>query len=836
MSLALAMIGAVIGAGYMLNKEGKQSRREENLRMAIDKEEEPSDKNIYHSERYYDAYADELHRATIAHIKAQDPVNENVVPLFYNDLGTRSEMSPELKSYLEKRGNRLKGWEDDLTTHKFYRTQSGTPQEIDPNRKRKLINEAGPGEETKIEESAMFNPLGFNVGTTENFVGAPNDENEKQRQKEMVEQFSITNRSSDPNTSAVTKQEHFQSFTVHGPVNSNNPNYHNNMVPFFGSRVTQNMDPMAHQATLENFTGQTNDVTEFRSRPKREIPNLQDRTPGQTYIYGTPIDNYYQKDRYITSTLKTSVTPFQQIRVGKGISSTYDWKPRDGFNDWYRPQFRTVDEIRVNPKNVYEGRLLPGKEVNENRGVIGDVYKRRPDRFYINDQRRWFKTTGSFTGPKIRENFVAYKQNREDTTVPYVGIAGNRENLSQRAGAYLEGSDMDVAGGATMEVYDRTTGKPIKPCFATINARVQHTERQQVAHTPFRNVGTSELDKAIVRPYDEAKTTTRQTVAVKDYQGIAGQESNLKNQKYYDDEAKTTTRQTVAIKDYQGIAGQESNLKNQKYYYDDAKTTTRQTLAVKDYMGIAGQEANLKNQKYLDDEARTTTRQTVAIKDYQGIAGQESNLKNQKYLDDEARTTTRQTVAVKDYQGIAGQESNLKNQKYLDDEARTTTRQTVAVKDYQGIAGSVQTVLPESYESMYNATSKNNQESLLEGRTFGPNKATNITVGACDVNMQIRARTGYDITRYGPNENKQYQITPSVAQSFANTTSLNLRDQAGVRQPENFVVEQFRKNPYSQSLQSATPLTSTFRRGETPFPSTTDAKACGLDAFTDCKK
>jgi hypothetical protein len=824
MSLALGLIGAVIGTGYMLNKEGRQTRQEENIRMQIDKEEQPSDKNIYHSERFYDAWDDEFGRATKAHLKAQDPVNENVIPLFYNDLGTRSELSPELQSYLEKRGNRLKGWKSDLTTQKSFRTNNDSSRKIvDPNAHVKFINESGPGKEVEIHESPMFKPLGSG-GTIEGFsgnagnaAGAVNGENEKERQREMMEQFTVTNRKADPRVNGVTKEEHFQSYTIHGPANSNNPNYHNNMVPFFGSKVTQSTDPMAWQTTLEYYTGQTNAGTEFRSRPKREIPSLQDRTPGQTYIYGTPADNSHQRERFITSTLKTGITPFQKIRVGKGISGSYDWKPRDGFHSWYRCPQKNVDELRVNKKNVYEGRLLPGKEQVTNRGICGDVHKRRPDTFWVNDQRRWFKTTGANLAPEIRQNFVAYKQNREDTNIEYTGIAGNEGNLAHRPGIYLEGSDMDTSGGATMQVYDRCTGEPMKQCFNTINARVQHTERNQLPHTPFRNAGTGQLMKNKKTPYDTARTTTRQTLAVKDYQGIAGTDCNLKNTKYPYDAAKTTTRQTLAVKDYQGIAGNEGNLKNQKYLYDDARTTTRQTLAVKDYQGIVGNEGNLKNQKYLDDDARTTTRQTLAIKDYQGIAGNEGNLKNQKYLYDDARTTTRQTVAVKDYQGIAGNEGNLKNQKYLYDEARTTTRQTVAIKDYQGVAGTDQTNLPVSYEACYNATTNNNQEGLLENRTYGPNKSTNITIGACDVNMQIKARTGYDITRYGPNENRQYVITPSVGQNFSGATSQNNRSISNPYQPQQFVIEQHRRNPYTQSLQSATPITSPFKRGETPF-------------------
>lgn len=829
MSLSLALIGTLIGAGYMLNKEGKTVREEENIRMMIDKEEQPSDKNIYHSERYYDAWDNEFERATKAHLKAQDPVNENVVPLYYNDLGSRSEMSPEIKSYLEKRSNRLKGWESDLTNQKsFYINNMASDKFVNPKSHTKFINERGPGKEVEIKNSPMFNPLGFEVGTngsTEKFVGAVNGTAEKNRHREMIEQFSVKNNKTDPRINGVSKQEHFQSYTIHGPANSNNPDYHNNMVPFFGSKITQNTDPLAWQSTLEYYTGQTNAGTEFRSRPKREIPSLQDRTPGQTYIYGSPADNSNQRDRFITSTLKTGVTPFQQIRVGSGISGKYDWKPQDGFHSTYRPPCKNVDELRVNKKNVYERRLLPGKEIVTNRGVIGDVYKRKPDRFWVNDQRRWFKTTGSYTGPQIRENFVAYKQNREDTNISYTGIAGNKESLSQRAGIYLEGSDVDTNG--VYQVYDRCTGEPIKQCLKTLDARVQHTDRNQLAHTTYRNFGAGQINKNIKNPYDQARTTTRQTLAIKDYQGIAGNKEYLKNKKYMDDDARTTTRQTLAVKDYQGIAGNKEYRKNLKYPYDDARTTTRQTLAIKDYQGIVGNKENLKNLKYPYDDARTTTRQTLAIKDYQGVAGNKEYLKNQKYMYDDARTTTRQTVAIKDYQGITGNRENIKNQKYPYDEARTTTRQSLSVKDYQGIAGSEGTLNSKSYESMYNATTNNNQESLLESRTYGPNKTSNVTVGACDINMQIKERTGYDITRYGPNENRQYQITPSIAQNFSATTSQNQRDQAGIRLPETYLVDQFCRNPYSQSLQSATPITDRFVRGETPFNN------CDVNKFKD---
>jgi len=304
---------------------------------------------------------------------------------------------------------------------------------------------------------------------------------------------------------------------------------------------------------------------------------------------------------------------------------------------------------------------------------------------------------------------------------------------------------------------------------------------------------------------------------VKDYQGIAGHEGNLKNKKYFYDKAKPTPTREVYIKDYTGIAGNEGNFKNQKYFYDKAKPTPTRDIYIKDYQGIAGNEGNLKNKKYFYDKAKPTPTREVYIKNYQGISGNEGNLKNKKYFYDKAKPTPTREVYVKDYTGIAGNEGNLKIQKYFYDKARQNIRNLTYIKNYRGGAGTTQITNPVSYEAMYNATTNNNQEGLLEGRAYGPNKATNITIGSCDINMQIKSRTGYDKTRYGPLGTKQWTTPPSIETGFAGTTTKNQRDQPGVRQPEDFIVEQHRKNPYSQSLESAPAMSSRFVRGESPF-------------------
>jgi hypothetical protein len=844
--LATALVGGLVGAGIMLNKSGRQPREVENVRTQVDDDEQPNQRNAYHSERVYDTWNSEFALATKAFLQAQDPVNENVVPLYSNQMSLRQEMSPEMQAYVQKRGQRLQGFE-------------GNGFESSSASKRPTYINEGFGNEVSIQDSPMFMSAGFG-GNAETIGPAAVPE--------------VTNRPYGiPGSTGVTKEEHFQSYTVHGPANSNDPNFHNNMVPFRKMRGMQNTDPEANQQRLERYTGQTGSVTEFRAKPKRELPSFADRTPGQTFIYGAPVEMAVQTDRYITSNLKNDVTPFQQIRVGPGITEgQFDAKPRDGFHSWYRPPNRNVDELRVNPKNVYEGRLLPGKEIVTNRGIEGDVNKNRPDRFYINDQRRWNKTTGSFTAPQIRENFMAYKQNREDTNIEYVGPAGNSANLAGIPGVYGGGSGIDNGGvcvGGELQpgqrpsdLLDRDapadpelTGELESGGPCTLMSRVQHTERQQLRAEPYRNFGTESLSGQTATPFDKAKQTQKSNTFVRDYQGIAsanadlqkgtqyyydeakhtqkantfvrdymgqvGEGSILKAQQYLQDKAKQTQKSNTFVRDYQGVVSANAdNQKGSQYLYDKAKNNTRQTLNVVDYQGIVSANAdNQKGSQYLYDKAKNNTRQTLNVVDYQGIVSANAdNQKGSQYLYDKAKNNTRATLNVVDYVGVASaNDNNRKAMKYLYDKARNNTRATTNVRDYTGIAGSVQTRNPVSYESMYAATTKNNQESLLEGRTYGPNKATNVSVGACDINMQIKARAGYDITRYGPNENRQYQATPTLEANFGATTSQNQRSMNNPYQPEDFVVEQFNRNPYTQSLQSSPSLTSPFRRAETPF-------------------
>lgn len=695
--IATSIIVSLLVGGFYFSQNGKQSRKQKNVRKTIPSMERPSGDNVYNSNHSQQVISDVMSEASHSYKKSRDPVNQNVIPPNFNVLG-----HPQSQ------------W--DITKKKLASSK-------------KFINEGtSENDEVSIEDSPMFQTL------MPQRIGGINEQRNIRGGWDSISGGGGSTSSSSRNVAIAdrepgTKMEHFTGYTIHGPRNSNDPSLHNNMVPFIGSKGTPAMKPDAQNYRLAMFTGQTNNPEEYRAKPKTEVPSFQDMTPNQSYVYGTPVDNVSRdRDRYWTSNDKTNVLPTEQERVGPGVNYGYGSEGRDGFHPLYQPPYRSVDELRsYQPKEIYKGRFLSGKEMVSNRGIEGRVYKRRPDRFYLNGKDRWFKTTGSYTAPKVNEQFVAWATDREQTSVDYTGSAA--PTASTRAPRNTYRHEGEVCGG----------GKGVDSQF-------QHPKRNQFA----QDLPTNLFANGHAHPYT-------------DY-GMGGYLA-------IDTERNRTERQ---------LGSQRLNVfRNEGHkvqHQDCARTTTRQTLNVKDYFGgSAAPEGNRRPKRYLDDCARTTTRQTVNVKDYFGTSGAvEGNRRPQRYLDDCARTTTRQTLNVKDYLGGSAPTDGTKH--------------------------------PESYDSMYNAITDDQKESVLDSRIYGPNKAVGPYNGACDITMNMKQRTLYDKTKYGLIGNKYYPNIKSQDQSFCNTTTQNNRECDGIRQPENYLVDQFRKNPYSQSLHSAPSL------------------------------
>jgi len=269
---------------------------------------------------------------------------------------------------------------------------------------------------------------------------------------------------------------------------------HNNMVPFFGSKVTQSSDVKGYEGLLNIYTGSGNN-----SVKKQGIAPMFKPEAGLTHIYGAPNTTDYIQDRMkdsLTSKMN-NVKPWQEIQVGPGLGKGYSSKGSGGFNSGmeqrskYMP--KTVDQLRAstNPKVTYGGQVLGAYSGNglansANKAMIGKVEKNRPDRHYVNSADRWFTTTGQEKAQTARSAVVLQPENRTTTTREYFGNATDREGEGTYQPGHYRGTHRQQlksenvgaasdsgAWGATPQDYGKKGYK------ARTNARTFTSERSQ---------------------------------------------------------------------------------------------------------------------------------------------------------------------------------------------------------------------------------------------------------------------------------------------------------------------------------------------------------------------
>jgi hypothetical protein len=197
---------------------------------------------------------------------------------------------------------------------------------------------------------------------------------------------------------------------------------HNNMVPFFGSKVKQNLNYNANEGVLDNMNGSGAQYIK-----KQEIAPLFKPEENMQWGHGMPNTSDFVQSRMNPSMSMANVKPFQEIRVGPGLNQKEGVLGSGGFNSGMEARERwiskTVDELRTanNPKVTYGGVMLGGRREVQNRGIMGKMEKHNPDTYYINTPERYFTTTGIEKAQTARSNMIMPTENRETTTQSYYG-------------------------------------------------------------------------------------------------------------------------------------------------------------------------------------------------------------------------------------------------------------------------------------------------------------------------------------------------------------------------------------------------------------------------------
>ena len=220
---------------------------------------------------------------------------------------------------------------------------------------------------------------------------------------------------------------------------------HNNMVPFFGSKVTQQGVNQGYEGLLDIYTGGGSQQVE-----KKGIAPLFKPQANMSHVRGTPVSTSFYQERMkesLTSKMN-NVKPWQEIRVGPGLNKGFTSEGSSGFNAGMEARNahlpKTVDQLRVktNPKVSYDGVTLgayvgaggasSANELLQQAKAMGkpiqQMKKNRPDTFYENSADRWFTTTGLEKAQTTRSENILRHENRTTTTREYFGNGKDRES------------------------------------------------------------------------------------------------------------------------------------------------------------------------------------------------------------------------------------------------------------------------------------------------------------------------------------------------------------------------------------------------------------------------
>lgn len=576
---------------------------------------------------------------------------------------------------------------------------------------------------------------------------------------------------------------------------------HNNMIPFFGGRMKQNMDDGANSTIMENYTGVTTDY-----KQKCEVGSMFEMTKGFTNINGMENKDDFFKDRMSAPRVRNNELPFNQVKVGPGVDSGYGDKPSGGFHamnvqDVVMP--KCVDELRVanKPKVTYEGRMVDGQQGSV-RGEMGKMNKNRVNTYFEQSHDHLFRTTGAFLKPSEIPEFNVKATHRLDTTKEYIGTASANQKArtldpavraafkSQHGEFGLRNARLvdkgkgskDDYGKSNILVYanerDVTTTKVhqgnvtslIKAIVAPLLDILQTTKKDEFIDNPrhFGNMSIQIPDKGPINdPNDVARTTIKETTI---HDAILGNLRGAEKGTVHDpnDIARTTTKETTV---HEAVM---ANLrgKDKLTIYDPndvARTTIKETL-IHDDTGTGTITGPKQMFVYDPDEiAKTTLRETMDP--METVLNLSGGAKKGTIYDpnDTARTTMRETLEdmVRDgnLDGLEGMgdyntteyDAKRTQKQFLSDndyygsaaldlgmgyetnvhEAKNTQKQFLSDHDYYGNAEASTDKKQMSYDDMYNAYISATKESVLGGRE--PTKTgKKVASGGESVNMKFK--------------------------------------------------------------------------------------------------
>ena len=627
---------------------------------------------------------------------------------------------------------------------------------------------------------------------------------------------------------------------------------HNNMTPFFGSHVRQNVDEYTNTNIIESFTGQKS----FEKR-KTEISQMFDPEANIRNPYGMSNLSGYQRERYIVSNRRNNEAPTEKIYVGPGLNRGYTWYPSGGFQqaetrDYILP--KTVDELRVktNPKLTYNVPIIPGSKPSRP-PKIGVVQKNRPDGFAVWTPDRYFITTGDRFKPKQRSEVVLKHSNRTTTDIRRaMGPAGPKEGAPQEGirsnirisekCQYTPGGPRGIDGAGQWTIPEgcpepqNGSYVPMRKCdsseFPQINelTRMKNdesfntdnrltcnsihdygrsglclskTNREETSYIPNGNIVG--LDQQGYVPItSDLRHTRKQNVVGNTRWASNVQLPNSSGVVWDPNDAPRTTIKETLIQEAPTVNMAAQRPANAPVYdsNDVPKTTIKETTLSDGRIGQIHRQEHHRPRAYDPTDVPRTTNKETTITDYSGNAyfPFEDRRNCNKY---DVPNTNRQFTSDVKYVGNAVGEQEGGYQ-IVDVDPRYTNRQYTSNHSYTGTAGNTENKTRETKCMMDNVVTKSYREKLSKGRVparEGPKDSVDPgTIHATTSKFGDLQNTAY--SQRAMVSTKVYNSLPQ-ANACSKTKNKKTVENAPIRNRlDARLLDEYRKNPYTQSLES----------------------------------
>ena len=409
---------------------------------------------------------------------------------------------------------------------------------------------------------------------------------------------------------------------------------HNNMQPFFGGSVKQNMTATANTSRLDAFTGAG--TTQIQKREQSPLFNYN-------VPFGQPFGNEpnadFIKSRIVDPSRRNNEKPFEATRVGSGVGEKFGMTGKGGFqqieiNEIMKQAMPTTDKLRVadKPKLSYNNQVIPGSHFVTSAALdSGEVRKYRPDTFFLNETgERNGVATSEVSKESTRPMQIIKHTTRTDTSEELYGTPASQDaHQSYVAGDYRTPMTQQYAGAGYRNNDASSYGAGPKDDFGAQSYEIRPNERSQTQDRVMGlNLVPADSGQVPVHYNDDARPTRRgETVGnIRQTGTPVGYAGGAPSITTWDpsDVARTTIKETTLDWDYRGISAPAGGPERLKVYdpKDIAKPTQKSQLSADSRIAGPANSINKEFTSRLDvSNMRKNDSKTMISKGRKPIAG-----------------------------------------------------------------------------------------------------------------------------------------------------------------------------------------------------------------------